>query len=99
MARPAPAPMSGPIEPLDARRLLCPLPVLRTQARVAGLAPGAVLEVWCTDPAVLQDIPAWCRIHGHEYLGAARDGREIRLQLRVLTGANAPRKAASAAQP
>ena len=82
---------------LDVRRLLCPIPVIRTQDRVASLAPGAVLDVLCTDPGALQDIPAWCRIHGHEYLGAERDGFEIRLRLRVMTGARGQPKAGSTA--
>ena len=71
------------LERLDVRHLLCPLPVVRTQARVAVLPAGTVLEVIATDPGVLQDIPAWCRIHGHEYLGADREGREIRCRVRV----------------
>ena len=50
---------------LDARRLLCPMPVIRVQDRVSGLPPGDVLEVWCTDPGTRSDIPAWCRINGH----------------------------------
>ena len=70
-------------EQLDVRQLLCPLPVIRTQARVGALAPGTVLEVIATDPGVLQDIPAWCRIHGHVYLGSEREGREIRCRLKV----------------
>ena len=70
-------------EHLDARQLLCPLPVIRTQNRVAAMATGAVLEVLATDPGVLQDIPAWCRVHGHKFLGAERDGREMRLWVQV----------------
>ncbi len=51
---------------VDARRLLCPLPVIRVQDRVAGLAPGTQVEAVCTDPGALHDIPAWCRINGHQ---------------------------------
>ena len=50
---------------IDCRRLLCPLPVIRVQDRVAGMAPGDELEAVCTDPGALNDIPAWCRINGH----------------------------------
>lgn len=50
---------------LDCRRLLCPLPVIRVQDRVATLAAGDELEAVCTDPGALHDIPAWCRINGH----------------------------------
>jgi len=50
---------------LDARHTLCPMPVIKTQNRVAELEPGDLLEVTCTDPGALSDIPAWCRINGH----------------------------------
>ena len=91
--------MSEQCTQLDVRRLLCPMPVIRTQDRVALLAVGALLEVLCTDPGALHDIPAWCRVHGHEYLGAERHGFEICLRLRVMAGTPTPAKAASAAAP
>jgi len=53
------------LESLDTRGLLCPLPVIRTQEKVRRLPVGAILEVEATDPGTLQDIPAWCRVHGH----------------------------------
>jgi tRNA 2-thiouridine synthesizing protein A len=53
---------------LDCRRLLCPLPVIRVQDRVASMSPGDIVEALCTDPGVLNDIPAWCRINGHRVL-------------------------------
>jgi tRNA 2-thiouridine synthesizing protein A len=56
------------LETLDARGLLCPLPVIRTQDRIKGLDPGTVLEVLATDAGTIHDIPAWCRVHGHELL-------------------------------
>lgn len=68
---------------LDARQLLCPLPVIRTQNRIAQLSPGDTLEVQATDPGVLHDIPAWCRVHGHEVLETRRDGHEIIIRVRV----------------
>ena len=50
---------------LDARNSLCPMPVIKTQNKIAELNNGDVLEVTCTDPGALNDIPAWCRINGH----------------------------------
>lgn len=70
---------------LDARNLLCPLPVIRTQERVAALQPGDTLEVHCTDPGALHDIPAWCRIHGHSVARTSREGAEIIITVRVAT--------------
>lgn len=58
---------------LDAKQLLCPLPVIRTQDRVATLKIGDVLTVYCTDPGALSDIPTWCRLHGHTMLSTKED--------------------------
>ena len=71
---------------LDARGLLCPLPVIRTQQAVAALAPGSTLTVVATDPGTLHDVPAWCRVHGHELLSAERAGNDIVVRLRVVRG-------------
>jgi tRNA 2-thiouridine synthesizing protein A len=68
---------------LDARHQLCPIPVIRTQNTVNRLASGDVLEVLCTDPGTLHDIPAWCRINGHKLLGSERGKDEIRIVLEV----------------
>ena len=68
---------------LDARRLLCPMPVIRTQNKVEELSPGDTLEVVCTDPGVLNDIPAWCRINGHKVLQSREENDEIILLIEV----------------
>lgn len=61
---------------LDARRLLCPMPVIRVQEAIEKLPAGATLTAICTDPGALHDIPAWARIHGHTVLEARSEGRE-----------------------
>lgn len=75
----------APVAPerLDARGLLCPLPVMRAQDCARALRPGALLEIIATDPGVLHDIPAWCRVHGHRLLATRRDGDEIRMRVEV----------------
>lgn len=68
---------------LNARRLLCPLPVIRTQDKVKTLQAGDVLTVECTDPGVMQDIPAWCRINGHKVLETRVNDGEYLVVLEV----------------
>ncbi len=68
---------------LDARGLLCPMPVIRTQNAIRKLQTGDVLTVTCTDPGVLHDIPAWCRINGHKVLGQKQENREIEIRIEV----------------
>ena len=75
--------MSEAAEVLDVRGLLCPLPVIRAQDRVAGMAPGALLDVLATDPGTLHDVPAWCRVHGHQLVDAQGCSGEIRIRIRV----------------
>ena len=74
---------------LDARRLLCPLPVIRTQERVKGLAPGDTLEVTCTDPGALHDIPAWCRLNGHRVAATDEDRPSHELVITIVVGGTA----------
>ena len=61
---------------LDARGLLCPMPVIRVQERIEELEPGTVVEALCSDPGALHDIPAWCRVHGHRVL-ETRSGDDL----------------------
>jgi len=68
---------------LDCRRLLCPLPVIRVQDLVTSLPPGTRVEAVCTDPGALQDVPAWCRINGHEVLECRSEGNEYFVILSV----------------
>jgi tRNA 2-thiouridine synthesizing protein A len=70
-------------EQLDARRLLCPMPVIRTQDKVKQLRSGDTLEVICTDPGALNDIPAWCRINGHKILHTEQIDGEVRIIIEV----------------
>ena len=71
---------------LNARNLLCPLPVIRTQNKIQELAPGDELIVYCTDPGALHDIPAWCRIHGHTLVSITEGADEIILTIQVNPG-------------
>jgi tRNA 2-thiouridine synthesizing protein A len=48
----------------DLRGLKCPLPVLRTRKALAGMQPGDVLIVACTDPLSGIDIPNLLRETG-----------------------------------
>lgn len=68
---------------LDARRLLCPLPVIKTQNKVAELSSGDRLKIICTDPGALIDIPAWARIHGHQIVETTEVDDEIIITVRV----------------
>ena len=69
---------------LDAKRLLCPMPVIRAQDKIKTLSVGDVLEVVCTDPGALQDVPAWCRINGHKVLETKTTDDEVFIIIEVM---------------
>ncbi|MFW2372497.1 MAG: sulfurtransferase TusA family protein [Gammaproteobacteria bacterium] len=68
---------------LDARRMFCPMPVIRTQDKVKQLQAGDTLEVVCTDPGALNDIPAWCRINGHKVISTEERDDEVIVTVEV----------------
>ena len=61
---------------LDCRGQWCPLPVIRLAAMIGEVPVGGTVAVAADDPAARPDVPAWCRMRGHEYVGedAADDG-------------------------
>ncbi len=61
---------------LDCRGMRCPLPVIRLANAIGDVEVGALVAVVADDPGSRPDVPAWCRMRGHEYVGesAADDG-------------------------
>lgn len=53
---------------VDARELLCSLPVLRARKVLVGMAPGAVLRVLASDPMAVVDLPYFCIEAGRGFL-------------------------------
>lgn len=60
--------MNDVVREVNAKRLLCPMPVIRLQQAVEQVSAGECVAVLATDPGVLHDIPAWCRVNGHHVL-------------------------------
>jgi tRNA 2-thiouridine synthesizing protein A len=60
---------------IDARGAACPGPLLEAKKAMAGVAVGATIEIWSTDPVTKTDIGAWSAKVGHDFLGSlAADG-------------------------
>lgn len=62
--------VAGPEIEVDARGLLCPLPVLRLRRRLLAAEAGQVVRLLATDPAAAIDVPHFCAATGHALLGA-----------------------------
>lgn len=53
---------------IDARGLLCPLPVLRLRKVLLTMPEGADARLIATDRAALIDVPHFCQESGHELI-------------------------------
>lgn len=63
---------------IDARGLLCPLPVLKLRKTLLPLAPGDAVFLWADDPVAVVDVPHFCAETGHEFCGSAlREGAPV----------------------
>lgn len=63
---------------LDLRSFTCPLVVVKAKKGITEVQPGDILEVWSTDPAAKNDIPAWTKRAGHELLETIEEGEVIK---------------------
>jgi len=69
---------------LDCYGLLCPMPIIETKKKIKELKIGEILEVISTDKGIKEDLPAWCRLTGHEYLGIEEEGDVYRAYVKKM---------------
>jgi tRNA 2-thiouridine synthesizing protein A len=62
---------------LDLAGLKCPLPALKTRKALKALKPGDFLEVSCTDPLSVIDIPSLIRETGDKVEITEHAGQKI----------------------
>jgi tRNA 2-thiouridine synthesizing protein A len=66
-----------PVTKLDLTGLKCPLPALMTRKAMKALSVGDRLEVHCTDPLAVIDIPALIQQSGDQIETSERSGDVI----------------------
>jgi len=49
------------------------MPIVKTAQKMKQMKIGEVLEVLSTDKGILEDMPAWCRQTGQEFLGVEEE--------------------------
>ncbi len=69
-------------ETLDCFGLLCPMPIIQTAQRIKKMKVGKVLEVVSTDKGIKEDMPAWCRQTGQEYLGLEEEDETFKVYVK-----------------
>lgn len=54
---------------LDCLGQFCPMPVIRLSKLVEASPAGTLIELLSDDEGSKVDIPVWCRMKKHEYVG------------------------------
>jgi tRNA 2-thiouridine synthesizing protein A len=67
---------------LDVKGLNCPLPVLKANRALRGLAPGEKLRVLATDRASIGDFRAFCHETGHDLLAFSEEAGVLSFTIR-----------------
>ncbi|MBQ0986059.1 sulfurtransferase TusA family protein [Streptomyces sp. F63] len=76
---------------IDGGDRLCAELILELSRRVGRTEPGTVVHLIATDPAAPLDLPAWCHLTGHTYLGPVPGTPRPAYALRVSPGARRTR--------
>ena len=67
---------------LDVKGLACPLPVLRANKVLRGMAAGERLRVLATDRAAAADMRAYCRETGHDLVSCSDEAGVLSFVIR-----------------
>jgi tRNA 2-thiouridine synthesizing protein A len=71
---------------LDARGLICPLPVLKAKKALKSVPTGDILEVQATDPGAVKDFQAFCETTGNELVGWGEQDGVFTFAIRKASG-------------
>ena len=56
---------------IDALGRKCPIPIIMLAERIGEAAVGEAVQVLADDPAAKTDLPAWCALKSHDFIGFA----------------------------
>ena len=59
--------------------------LLEVRSRICGLPGGTLIHLIASDPAAPVDLPAWCHLTGHAYLGLVRAAEGLTYVLRTVS--------------
>lgn len=67
---------------IDTVGKFCPMPIIETSNKIKEMEIGETLTVVSDDAGIKSDIPNWCSITGHEFLGMSEENEEISVYVR-----------------
>jgi tRNA 2-thiouridine synthesizing protein A len=67
---------------IDTVGRFCPVPIIEASNRLKTMKVGETLTVVSDDEGIKNDMPAWCAMTGHEFLGMSESDGEYRVFVR-----------------
>jgi tRNA 2-thiouridine synthesizing protein A len=86
---PSHAPADQVIDGADRR---CITLLIELRRHLAAQPAGSIVHLIATDPAAPLDLPAWCHLTGHQYLGALPEQSRPTYAIRVTGNARDTRE-------
>jgi tRNA 2-thiouridine synthesizing protein A len=68
---------------LDAKGLMCPMPIVQLAKRSKDMKSGQILELLCDDFGAKEDIPAWCARTGNTLVSTEEDGKTLTFYIKI----------------
>jgi tRNA 2-thiouridine synthesizing protein A len=68
---------------LDAKGLMCPMPIVQLAKKMKELKSGQILELLADDVGAKEDVPAWCSRTGNQLVGTEEEGKIFKFYIRV----------------
>jgi tRNA 2-thiouridine synthesizing protein A len=62
---------------LDARGLVCPMPIIKLAKIIKGMQAGDTLEITADDPAFESDVTTWCEKMGHQLAEVSKVDKDL----------------------
>ena len=68
---------------LDARGLMCPMPIVQLAKKIKEMKSGQILELLADDIGAKEDVPAWCSRTGNSLVGTEEDGKTLKFYVKL----------------
>ncbi len=68
---------------LDAKGLMCPMPIVVLAKKAKEMKSGEVLELLADDVGAKEDVPAWCSRTGNTLVGTETEGKLLKFYIRM----------------
>jgi len=61
------------------------MPIIKTAEKMKEIKPGEILEIISDDPGIKEDMPAWCKSTGNEFVGIEESDGEFKVYIKKAT--------------